>query len=118
MLINLSNHPIQSWTTEQLASAQERWGEVVDYAFPNVDPVWDIAMVTRKAAKIVEEVVENYDPTAVHVMGEQTMVYQLVNLFQQRSVLCVASTTKRSVVHLEDGSMQRYFTFYQFRPYR
>lgn len=42
MFINFSNHPYALWSAEQQAAAQ-RYGTVVDLAFPAIDPAADEA---------------------------------------------------------------------------
>lgn len=38
MLLNLSNHPSPSWDNYQLQTALWQFGEVIDIAFPNINP--------------------------------------------------------------------------------
>ena len=44
MFINFSNHPPAQWSAEQTAAAQ-RYGKVVDLAFPAIDPAADEAAI-------------------------------------------------------------------------
>ena len=49
MFINFSNHPYALWSAEQQAAAQ-RYGTVVDLAFPAIDPAADEAALDSLAA--------------------------------------------------------------------
>lgn len=40
MFINFTNHPSAQWSAEQKAAAQA-YGEVIDLAFPAIDPAAD-----------------------------------------------------------------------------
>ena len=53
----------------------------------------------------------------VHIMGEMTFTFSLVNKLKAMGVTCVASTTRRDVVVLPDGSKQVRFHFCRFRKY-
>ncbi len=39
MLINLSNHPLSSWSEQQLQAATS-YGKCIDLPFPDINPLW------------------------------------------------------------------------------
>lgn len=115
MLINLSNHPATKWTTTQRAAATELYGEIKDLPFPNIPP----AMSATELDELVNEYHEKvnaHKPAAVHLMGEMTFTYRLVNQFKKQGLTCIASTTNRTVEE-RDGKKIVLFEFVQFRVY-
>lgn len=122
LFINLSNHPTKNWSDQQLMSAEE-YGEVIDMRFPEVDPDASEIDLDCLACEVVDRIMlrsRRYEGTAdemtVHVMGEMTLTYRIVELLKDEGVLCLASTTRRNVV--EDGnSKTSVFEFRQFRRY-
>ena len=119
MLINLSNHPSSKWNSEQTEAANRLYGEIVDLPFPQVDPNGDEAYVARLVDEYAGKVLQlaGKQPVTVHLMGEMTFTYALVQLLKARGIRCLASTTSRDVVMLPDGTKQVAFHFCQFREY-
>ena len=118
MFINLSNHPSTNWSKEQLAAAQE-YGEIKDLPFPNIDENLDeegIDTLTNKYIEMIKEL-SGGEPCTVHIMGEMTFTYALVNKLKALGFNCLASTTKRDVEIMPDGSKQVKFHFCRFRKY-
>jgi hypothetical protein len=54
---------------------------------------------------------------AVHLMGEMTFTFAMLKRFQNMNITCVASTTERKVVELDDGEKIAQFKFVRFRRY-
>ena len=122
MLINLSNHPSANWPPEQFAAAQVI-GEVVDLPFPSVDPAGDAEYLQvvcneylQKINDICRDAAHRVSTVTVHIMGEMTLTYSLVNALQEQGLTCVASTTERISVE-KDGMKTSEFRFVQFRKY-
>jgi len=120
MLINLSNHPSAQWPKEQLRAGRN-FGEIIDLEFPVVDPAGDTAYIQFLAMECAENVksilLHLSDPNSpVHVMGEPTLVYHIVQLLKKDGIICLASTTSRESVE-NDGFKTSKFTFCQFREY-
>lgn len=116
MLLNLSNHPSVNWPKEQLTAAIEKYNSVEDLAFPKINPEWD----SDDVEKLVEEYeikVRKIDPTAVHIMGEMTFTFRLVNKLKAVGYSCVASTTERIAHEDEQGNKVSSFRFVHFRQY-
>ncbi len=120
MLINLSNHPSSQWPKKQL-QAGKYFGDIIDLEFPVVDPAGDTAYIQLLAvecAENVKSILKNiyYQDNVVHVMGEPTLVYHIVQLLKQLDIRCLASTTTRQSVE-NDGIKTSKFSFCQFREY-
>ncbi len=123
MLLNLSNHPITTWEDNQLNAARTAYGTVVDLAFPQVMPEADETDIDALAQKYFHVVVAHFDQcanencsNAVHIQGEFTFCFRLVNLLKKSDIECIASTTKREV--LENGNQKTsVFSFVKFRKY-
>lgn len=121
MLINLSNHPSTQWPAEQIDAAKLQFAQVVDLPFPQIDPVGDEAyiqiLVDDYLKKIKQLATENgSDKPTVHIMGELTFCFVLVQALHNQGVDCVASTTER-IVHEENGVKTSEFRFVKFRRY-
>ena len=118
MFINLSNHPFTTWSSSQLSAARE-YGELQEIAFPNIDPELSKAAVQKEAAACVTMILATY-PTenlTVHIMGEMTFCYHVVEQLKKAGIRCVASTTERIVEETEDHRKLVQFSFVQFREY-
>ena len=121
MLINLSNHPAVRWNEGQLQEAQKQYGEVRDLPFPKVDPYADEATIQQMAGeylKQVNQLLPDKQTNAVHIMGEMTLTYAIVQRLKTEGVTCVASTTERKVVEEADGTKTSVFQFVRFREYQ
>ncbi len=116
--INYSNHPSIAWSEEQREAAL-KFGQIADIPFRSVDPDADSSLIAKavdeEMAKILAEA-KGKNPV-VHVMGEMTFTYALVNRLKNAGIRCVASTTKRVVVDNGDGSRTSMFNFVRFRDY-
>jgi hypothetical protein len=135
MLINLSNHPSNLWSAEQQTAAVKQVGElkigvsqIKDLPFPAVDPNGDedyiLSLVDEYLEKI-EDIVCNVPKSklllllsnlTIHIMGELTFTFAMVNALQAKGFTCVASTTER-IAKEENGLKTSEFRFVKFRPY-
>ena len=116
MIINLSNHPSESWSEEQLAASQE-YGEIVDINFPNINPEFSSSMVSELADEAVATITSYDKDVIVHIMGEMTFTYAVVFRLKALGITCLASTTERNTVTMPDGKKVSEFKFVQFREY-
>lgn len=119
VFINISNHLSSSWGDEQVAAA-EAYGAIEDIGFPRVPADADEGVIDETAKKIVKEIFDTHDDTVditVHVMGEMTLTFALVNILKTSGVRCVASCSDRKVEERHDGSKVSYFEFAGFRKY-
>lgn len=126
MLINLSNHSSTRWSTAQIQTAVQLFGETHDLPFPNISPDADLHNVFSLAEEYVQKchvliqerlAIGENPGHAIHVMGEMTFVYQFVKLAAAAGLRCVASTTERIAVDHPDGSKTSEFRFVRFRDY-
>ena len=122
MLINISNHSSVNWSSEQLAAARV-YGKIVDVPFPNIDPAGDGEYIQslcegylRKIDGIGGDVACNVSTVVVHIMGEMTFTFAMVNALQSKGITCIASTTER-VTKVENGVKTSEFRFVRFRKY-
>lgn len=118
IFLNLSNHPSTNWNEEQRTAALE-FGEIKDLPFPNIDENLDEAGIDALTDDYLEKIKElsGNEPCTVHIMGEMTFTYALVNNLKAEGYTCIASTTKRDVEIMPDGSKQVKFHFCRFRKY-
>lgn len=116
MLINFSNHPYKDWSEPQKKAAS-RYGECVDMPFPTVPPEFDETQIDHLAYAYALQIADMGKDITVHIMGEQTLCFALINQLLRRGIPCIASCTERDVVILPDGSKQVRFHFARFRHY-
>lgn len=117
MFINLTNHPSERWSQEQLNAARQ-YGEVIDLPFPIIEPTFskeDIQCCVKDYVKTIQGIKD--DKTVVHVMGEMTFTYNIVNALKEMGITCLASTTERNITMTPDGKKISEFKFVQFREY-
>lgn len=123
MLINLSNHPSKLWGRKQLNSARRKFIAVMDVPFPQVGPSLSEKQVEKLAEKYFKKVLKilmdyNNQNNAVHIMGEMTFSFCLVNMLLKQGITCVASTTDRIVTVDKNGLKTAKFNFVKFREYK
>lgn len=123
MLLNLSNHKFQSWQQIQKDAAESEFGIIKDMDFPQVPPPDSTADIIELANDYAERIVSLFKKVqtgnktnAVHVMGELTFCYQLINILKEKGIRCVASTTKRISVQNDTQRLSE-FVFTRFRDY-
>lgn len=121
MLLNLSNHPKNTWDKKQTETAENLYGEIIDVHFPAVDPEADENEIYELAKEYLEHckkfLSQSTDKNnAVHIMGEMTFCFTVVQLLKTEKIQCIASTSKRSVVQIENRK-QIEFDFVKFREY-
>jgi hypothetical protein len=119
MLINLSNHPSNSWSDKHLNAAKRKYGKVVDLPFPLISPKANTKQVKEKAEKYLSKIIDllkssNDKNNAVHLMGEFTFVLLLAQLLKKRRIKLAFSTTDR-IVEEKEGKKIVTFDFVKFR---
>lgn len=119
IFINHTNHPSKHWGDAQLGAARE-YGEVVDVAFPDIDPGWDTDRV-KDMAQETFDMIKVTEPEAVLCHGESVYVYELVKLLKSAGIRALAATTRRAVREETDAEgntlKQSVFSFVRFREY-
>jgi len=125
MLLNFSNHQHNSWPNEQQDLANREFSSVTDMLFPDIDTmlssdgIKELALVYSEKISQIMQQAKNTSPSekhAVHIMGEFTFCFTLINLLKEKGILCVASTTKR-IVEMKEGKKISKFEFCSFRDY-
>jgi hypothetical protein len=116
MLLNVSNHPFETWGYDQQEEALKRWDNVVDMPFPLVDPNWDEIALQQFVKRNLEEIVK-LKPHAVHIMGEMNFTFQMVYFLMQQRIPCYASTTER-LMEMRGEQKISQFKFVHFRKYQ
>lgn len=129
MLINLSNHPYDTWSKEQKETAKQQFGEVVDMPFPNIPADANEDYVMKLAVDYgikIENILEppgqadnilRLHEDGVHLMGELTFCFALVDYLGSDLGIFYASTTERNVTYDKDGKKIVDFKFVKFRKY-
>lgn len=124
MLINLSNHVSDKWTSKQKGAALKKFNDLIDLPFPHVDPegdeqyIYELAMSYKDQCAEMFKVSDDNKNNAVHIMGEFTFTYALVNLLLNEGIKCLASTTKRIIKELDTNKSEVTFEFVRFREYK
>lgn len=120
MLINLSNHPSQSWSEKQLTAAREQYGELTDIPFPPVSADSSRDKIQSIADELVEKIM-TMKPDAVMCQGEFTLTYAVVSRLKQRGITIISACSERVAEEklLPDGRSEKVmiFDFVQFREY-
>ena len=126
LFINLSNHPSQHWSLQQVDRVHNLIDvfSIIDIPFPEIDPdmstneVYDLA---QEYIDKINDILRHYEvkDCIVHIMGEMTFVYEFVYLSKTyyQNICCVASTTRRSAIEGKDGKKVSIFEFVNFRKY-
>jgi len=119
VFINLSNHPSEKWSEEQLSAAR-KYGDIIDIPFPAIDAMCtedDIDDYVKKYYVMVKQ----YDNPVVMIQGEFTFTYRMVNCLKENGIKTLASCTDRIVEDkvLADGRIEKtsLFQFARFREY-
>lgn len=119
VFVNLSNHPSADWSEEQKKAALA-YGGIIDVPFPSVPSSCSDKAMQKLADKAVGAVAKAAYPArevTVHVMGEMTLTYRIVNKLKARGIRCLASTSDRVANDIGNGEKISQFHFVEFREY-
>lgn len=121
MIINLSNHPVSCWDEIQTEEAKKQYGIIKDIPFPQIDPNAGSSEIGLQAIKYLEICKKELEPyknenTAIHLMGEHTFCFSLVDLLIKNKIKVLASTTTRESIKTKEGKLIK-FIFKGFREY-
>lgn len=123
MLINLSNHPLSTWSAPQ-RDAAVALGHGPPADFPESMPIVPPEATTSEVATLADRVVDRareFGAAAAHVAGEFTLTVALVQRLEAAGIPCYVATTARDVVEREDpaGGTRResVFRFVAWRRY-
>ena len=122
MLINLSNHPLSTWSALQIETAQKQFGEIMDLPFPKINPELNETEIENIADDYFDKIISilniSIDKTnAVHVMGELNFTFNIVTKLLNKEINCIASTTERNTKNIGDKKLTE-FKFVKFRRYK
>lgn len=119
LLVNLSNHPYKDWSEDQKKAA-EKYGEVQDMAFPEIDPAMKIDKIKKEIAVAQIDEIKNMCKerrVTVHIMGEMSYTFYVVSQLKAFGILCICSTSERDTEDLGGGEKKVSFHFKRFRDY-
>ena len=119
VFVNLSNHPSADWSEEQKKAALV-YGGIIDVPFPSVPSSCSDKAMQKLADKAIGAVTKAAYPArevTMHVMGEMTLTYSIVNKLKARGIRCLASTSDRVANDLGNGEKISQFHFVEFREY-
>ena len=90
-----------------------------EIVFPNINPQFTTEQVQMLATDYVAKILTHYpiENLTIHVMGELTFCFSVVQQLKEKGVRCVASTTERIVEETADNKKVTQFSFAQFREY-
>jgi hypothetical protein len=121
--LNLSNHPISTWSAEQVEAARAiGLGEPVELAggMPRVDPAADESAVESLAREVAARAAAQ-DAAGAFVASDLTFTFALVRELQARGVRCFAATTEREVEERVgpggESEKRSVFRFVRWREY-
>lgn len=118
VLINLSNHLYENWSVAQKKAAAT-FGSCIDLPFPMVDAESDEEAIKELATEYrlkVKQLSQGKE-VVVHLMGEMTLTFALVEQLRKIGISCVASTSERLVTEHTSGYKEVLFEFKRFRKY-
>ena len=129
MLINLSNHPAYkiengiktcNWDIKQMEAASE-YGTIIDLPFPNVPPEYtteDIYSMSLDFLHECEKLIPKGEKTTIHITGEVTFCFSLIQMLLKKGYGCIAATSNRNVTVNDDGDKVVHYEFKHFRHYK
>ena len=117
MLLNITNHPSNKWSEEQMNGALNLALDVVDIPFPNVDPKLSTEEVYKMADNLVQDIEKKYGINNICclVQGDFTLTVALIFCLNYHEIPVYAATSERNTINNEDGSKTFIFNFNQFR---
>lgn len=119
LLVNLSNHPYKDWSEDQKKAA-EKYGEIQDMAFPEIDPAMKIDKIKKEIAAAQIDEIKNMCKerrVTVHIMGEMSYTFYVVSQLKAFGIRCICSTSERDTEDLGGGEKKVTFRFKRFRDY-
>ncbi len=121
LFINFSNHPSGFWKKNRRQAALQI-GKIIDLPFPNIPPTWSIEEVRKLIPVYLQKcealaTLHQGDIEAVHIMGEMTFTFAMVEALRNRNIPTLASTTERITSLDRYGNEVKTFHFVRFRAY-
>ena len=120
IFVNHTNHLRKKWSPEQIIAA-EKFGEIVDFPFPNIDANWNEQQISE-FVEVNGKKILALNPVAVLCQGEYSYTYAMINYLKGNNILVLAASSARIVEEIitEDGATQKVslFKFVKFRQYK
>lgn len=123
MLVNVSNHPSNTWQKKQRDAASV-YGDIVDLPFPPIPASASETDIRQLVEEYLSKITALH-PEAVFTAGEYIFVYMLVDALSEYGipVLCSATDRIAEEKRMEDGSINKtirfdFVRFRQYQPYR
>lgn len=120
VFINLSNHPSSMWVERQKQAALRGHTEIVDIAFPAIDPHGTSQDIDNLVEEYFKKVITYHAPT-VMLQGEFLFTYRLINRLKKAGITVVAGCSERRTIESVDEngatSKQSVFEFVDFKEY-
>ncbi|MFK7903947.1 MAG: hypothetical protein AB8B69_02435 [Chitinophagales bacterium] len=121
MLLNLTNHPSPRWQALQYQTAIREYQTIIDLPFPNIPPNYkgeDITELARSYLYKIQLLQQKHPKLTVHLMGELSFTFSLLQMLLKEGIDCVASTSERLTKEQADGTKTIKFEFVRFRKYQ
>ena len=116
--LNISNHPKEKWSPEQVAAANELGnGNIVNCPFPNVHPMATTEEVTEMSRQFVAGLFQPAKVDAAMVQGEFSLTHELTRMLIALGWPVYVACSERRVEEV-DGKKVVTFEFVQFRRIR
>ena len=117
MFINLSNHPVGSWSKEQI-EATKIYGEIIEYPFPQIPVSISDEEMNRLVSKYFELIMQ-HDQPVVMLQGEFVFVFRLVTRLKKAGIKVLAACSERVATEVEGANGSRIKTSeFRFACYR
>lgn len=120
IFVNHTNHLSAKWSPEQIIAA-EKYGEIVDFPFPNIDADWNENQISE-LVEVNGKKILAMNPAAVLCQGEFSYTYAMINYLKKNNIPVLAAASERVVEELitENGATQKLslFKFVKFRQYQ
>ncbi|MDO4965766.1 MAG: hypothetical protein Q4E51_03580 [Lachnospiraceae bacterium] len=115
--VNFSRSHTNKWTDEMRDEALDlvNDGELVNVAFPVVEPSATKEEVYKMADECVEKIMGN-NPAVVYCLGDLSLLYRVVELLKAKGVKVVTACNERIVSKRDEGKIAG-FRFVQFREF-
>lgn len=125
MFINYTNHNSSGWGEKQKAEA-EKYGEIVNFDFPNVSPelteeeLYQLANAECKKILALLDEKQARENSAVLCQGECALNFLIVKFLLSEKIKVVTAVTERNVEEVTHGEVvekRSKFVFQKFRFY-
>lgn len=122
MLINLTNHPLDTWSDLMLQEAKCQFHSLQEMEFPDIDPHASEEQIQTLAKKYAESIKIRLNNSAnennaILIMGEFSFCYSLINILKENGFKCILATSNRKTIQINNNEKLSKFIFVKFREY-